>query len=223
MDVSIRSLFVGVPAPLGIFAGVTVMAYFLGCFNGAVVVSRFILRNDVRNHGSGNAGLTNFYRTFGGGMTLIVLAADVMKTVVAVELSVAIYSCFLPGVPVFIRYWTGLFCMLGHMFPCMFQFHGGKGVLSSGALVFLLDWRIAAMLWGVFLLVVLVTRYVSLGACCGVALFPLMSALVYRSVDVTVMAALIAALVIWQHRSNIRRLMRGEESKFHFQKKKVEP
>ena len=102
-----------------------VVAYFCGCFNGAVIVSKYILRDDVRNHGSGNAGLTNFYRTFGGPLTAVVILTDVLKAVIAVLLG----SWLLGFIdPLFGKYWAGLFCLLGHMFPCMFHFKGGKGI-----------------------------------------------------------------------------------------------
>ena len=101
---------------LGISA---VAAYFLGCFNGAVIVSKYILRDDVRNHGSGNAGLTNFYRTFGGPLTAVVILTDVLKAVVAVLLGLWLVGAPTGGVALS-KYWAGLFCMLGHMFPVMF-------------------------------------------------------------------------------------------------------
>ena len=104
---------------LGMLLGVAAACYLLGCFNGAVIVSKYILRDDVRNHGSGNAGLTNFYRTFGGPLTAVVILTDVLKAVIAVLLG----SWLLGFIdPLFGKYWAGLFCLLGHMFPCMFHF-----------------------------------------------------------------------------------------------------
>lgn len=197
------------------------ISYFLGCLNGAVVVSKHILQDDVRAHGSGNAGLTNFHRTFGGKLTLLVIAVDMLKMVIAVFLSVVVFSVVSPAVPVFIRFWAGLFCALGHMFPCMFQFHGGKGILSGGTLALLLDWRIALISWGVFILIVIFTKLVSLGSCCTGVVFPIVSTVVYRSPSVAVLAFLIGGLLLWQHRSNIIRLMEGKESKFTFKKKQV--
>ena len=129
-------------------AGVAVVAYCLGCFNGAVVVSRYILRNDVRSHGSGNAGLTNFYRAFGGPLTLAVILTDVLKAVVAVWLGM-LWMGQLPNGDILAKYWAGLFCLLGHMFPCMFRFKGGKGILSGGAIAIMIDWRVALVVWGV--------------------------------------------------------------------------
>ena len=104
---------------LGMLLLVTAACYLLGCFNGAVIVSKYILRDDVRNHGSGNAGLTNFHRTFGGPLTAVVILCDVLKAVIAVLLG----SWLLGFIdPLFGKYWAGLFCLLGHMFPCMFHF-----------------------------------------------------------------------------------------------------
>ena len=144
-----------------------VVAYFCGCFNGAVIVSKYILRDDVRTHGSGNAGLTNFFRTFGGPLTLVVILTDVLKAVAAVLLTTVVFRSFLmndPMVIVLAKYWGGVFCLLGHMFPCMFGFRGGKGILSGGTIALMMDWRIALVVWGGFLILFLLTRYVSLGS-----------------------------------------------------------
>ena len=96
------------------------IAYFCGCFNGAVIVSKYILRDDVRDHGSGNAGLTNFHRTFGGALTLVVILCDVLKAVVAILAGAALFRSMVADqamVMVLAKYWAGLFCLLGHMFP----------------------------------------------------------------------------------------------------------
>ena len=197
--------------------GVTaVISYFVGCLNGAVIVSKYIIQDDVRSHGSGNAGLTNFYRTFGGKLTLAVIAIDVVKMLLAVWFSIVIFSVMLYHVPVVVRYWAGLFCMLGHMFPCMFRFKGGKGILSGGTLVFLLDWRIAAAVWLVFLAAAAATRLISLGSCGTGITFPIVSGFVYRSVPITIMAVIMGGLILWQHRTNLKRLISGNESQFHF-------
>ena len=105
--------------------GVAVVAYCLGCFNGAVVVSRYILRDDVRKHGSGNAGLTNFHRVYGGPLTAAVILSDVVKAVLAVLFAVFIAEHISPELVTLSKYWAGAFCLLGHMYPCTFQFRGG--------------------------------------------------------------------------------------------------
>ena len=200
------------------------IAYFCGCFNGAVIVSKYILRDDVRTHGSGNAGLTNFYRTFGGPLTLVVILCDVLKAVAAVWAGGWLLVGHLPaGLPgpqeAYSDYWAGLFCLLGHMFPCMFQFKGGKGILSGGTIVIMIDWRVALVAWGGFLILVLLTRYVSLGSSSTGVTVPISTWLVYHDGILLLLSIIIGGLILWKHRGNIQRLLAGTESKFYFHKK----
>ena len=196
---------------LGMLLLVTAACYLLGCFNGAVIVSKYILRDDVRNHGSGNAGLTNFYRTFGGPLTAVVILTDVLKAVIAVLLG----SWLLGFIdPLFGKYWAGLFCLLGHMFPCMFHFKGGKGILSGGTIAIMIDWRIALVVWGGFLLLTILTRYVSLGSLWAGASFPFVTWYCYPDPVIVVLGFACGGLVVWQHRTNIKRLLNGTENKF---------
>lgn len=204
---------------------IAVIAYFLGCSNGAVIISKYILRNDVRNHGSGNAGLTNFFRTFGGPLTLAVILIDVLKAVAAVCVGVLISRYMWDGVwssdgDVYAKYWAALFCLLGHMFPCMFRFKGGKGILSGGTIALMLDWRITLVVWGGFLILAILTRYVSLGSVWAGASFPFATWFVYQNTVLTVLGIIIGGLVVYKHRGNIRRLLSGTESKFSLHKKK---
>jgi len=223
MSHGISVIFTGLPMVAAILLLIltAVLSYFLGCLNGAVVVSKYILQDDVREHGSGNAGLTNFYRTFGGKLTLLVLAVDMVKMLLAVFFSYVIFSVVLPEVPVFVKYWSGLFCALGHMFPVMFQFRGGKGILSGGALALTLDWRIALSAWLIFIVIVALTKLVSLGSCCTGAIFPITTLLIYRTPSVLIVSLIISGLILWQHRGNLMRLSKGKESKFSFQRKQV--
>ena len=218
----------GAPLPLLLTAS-AVFAYFCGCFNGAVIVSKYILRDDVRNHGSGNAGLTNFHRTFGGPLTAVVILCDVLKAVVALLVSKYLFSAglviftsstdtsafWLP----FAKYWAGLFCLLGHMFPCMFHFKGGKGILSGGTIALMIDWRIALVVWGGFLILTILTRYVSLGSLWAGASFPFISWYCYPDPVIVVLAFACGGLVVWQHRGNIQRLLHGNENKFSLHRK----
>ncbi len=213
-------------APWSLLAvlGVAVAAYFLGCSNGAVIISKYVLHDDVRNHGSGNAGLTNFFRTFGGPLTLAVIAIDVLKAVAAVSLGIWAAKALLPARLDFVvlaKYWSALFCLLGHMFPCMFGFKGGKGILSGGTIAIMLDWRLALLVWGGFLLLTILTRYVSLGSVYAAAAFPF-GTWFFVSHDPIIMALAVGlgALVVYMHRANIKRLLKGEENKLSFHKKK---
>lgn len=207
-----------------------VAAYFCGCFNGAIFISRLFFHDDVRTHGSGNAGLTNFYRTYGARYALLVIACDMLKAAAAVGIAAWLGARFdprmMPDVPLtaaeqaeyvlHFKYWAGLFCVLGHMFPCTAEFKGGKGILCSATLTLLLDWRIAAVCWGLFALLWLTTRYVSLGSVSVAVAFPITTQLVFGDPFATVIALLMAALVLWAHRENIKRLLNGTENKFRF-------
>ena len=201
---------------------VALTAYFCGCFNGAVIVSKYILRDDVRNHGSGNAGLTNFFRTFGGPLTFVVILTDVLKAVVAIWAAMLLFRTMIVGdafVVTLAKYWAGLWCLLGHMFPCMFGFKGGKGILSGGTIAIMLDWRVALVVWGGFIVLVILTRYVSLGSCWAGASFPFVTWFVYRDAVLLALSIVIGGLILWKHRGNIQRLLTGTESKFSLHKK----
>lgn len=192
------------------------VSYLLGCFNGSVMTSHFIIRDDVRQHGSGNAGLTNFYRTYGARYALCVIVCDMGKTVLA---------CLIGG---YLMHWVagdwtlglliaGIGCELGHMFPVFFGLRGGKGILSGGVLVLMLDWRVALIAWGLFAVLWLTTRYVSLGSVAATASMPVsVFFLLGHNWLYTVLSAAIAALVIWCHRGNIQRLLSGTEKKFQW-------
>ena len=192
------------------------VSYLLGYFNGSVMTSHFIIRDDVRQHGSGNAGLTNFYRTYGARYALCVIVCDMGKTVLA---------CLIGG---YLMHWVagdwtlglliaGIGCELGHMFPVFFGLRGGKGILSGGVLVLMLDWRVALIAWGLFAVLWLTTRYVSLGSVAATASMPVsVFLLMGHNWLYTVLSAAVAALVIWCHRGNIRRLLTGTEKKFQW-------
>lgn len=193
---------------------ILLLSYLLGCFNGSVMTSHFIICDDVRKHGSGNAGLTNFYRTYGAKYALAVIFCDMIKMVVA---------GLIGGYLFFHLYgdWTlglllaGIGCELGHMFPVFFGFKGGKGILSGGTLVIMLDWRVALIAWALFLLLWLGTKYVSLGSICGTATMPITTYLflghkwLYFALGLVV-----AGLIIYCHRENIVRLINHKENKF---------
>ena len=214
------SLFESQILPLVLSA---VIAYFLGCSNGAVIISKYILRDDVRTHGSGNAGLTNFHRTFGGGLTLVVILIDVIKAVAAIWIGVLLFRFLGSPLPAnisadmgstFFEYWSALFCLLGHMFPCMFGFKGGKGILSGGTIAIMVDWRVALVVWGGFLILAAITKWVSLGSIWAGASFPVASWFVFQNVVILILAAIIGGLVVWKHRGNLMRILKGTESKF---------
>ena len=194
-----------------------VVAYFCGNINGAILISKIFMHDDVRTHGSGNAGLTNYYRNYGSRYIVPMIAVDVLKMVVAV-----VVTCLFMGWTVEAKLWGGLFCVLGHMFPAVYKFKGGKGILSSGTLLWLLDWRVALVAWGVFLLLAVLTRYVSLGSVACSATVPFTLLIFYFGHWFAfVVGTVLAGLVIWAHRANIKRLLTHTESKFTIHKNKT--
>ena len=198
------------------FAALLVMllSYFFGCFNGSFMVSHFIIRDDVHKHGSGNAGLTNFYRTYGAKYALLVIACDMGKTVAACLLGSFFFRC-LGWDGTLGTLLAGLGCELGHIFPVFYGFRGGKGILSGGTLVLLLNWRVAAVAWALFLLLWLTTRYVSLASITATCSAPITVYFVYgHNWLYTGLCLAVAALVVWCHRENIQRLLHGTEKKF---------
>ena len=191
-------------------------AYILGGVNGAIITSKYIYRKDIRKFGSGNPGLTNFYRVFGKGGVLLVVAIDVFKTVAPVLFGGWLFGRYF-DMTLFGRAMAGFFVMLGHCFPVFYEFKGGKGVMAAGAIIFFLDWRIAIISWVTFIVVTALTRYVSLAAMLGGAAIPI-TLLVFRlgGFYEFVAVLLCALLLIARHQANIERLVRGTESKFSF-------
>ena len=203
----------------------TVVPYVLGCSNGAILVSKYLLKDDIRNHGSGNAGLTNFTRVFGGKYAPLVILPDALKGVVGILSGVLAAKLMEMGGWDFMtvirgKYIAALFCELGHMFPFNFGFKGGKGILTGGIIAIMISWKVAVVVWGSFLILTAISRYVSLGSLSTGILFPLMCWVLYRDPVAMVFALVVGFLVIFAHRSNIQRLLAGNENKLTFHKKK---
>ena len=186
-------------------------AYILGCFNGALMVSLWFLRDDIRKHGSGNAGLTNTFRVFGPRWAAFVLLWDAAKGVAAVLLAgwlIGSHGALIAGVLV----------IIGHIFPMFFRFKGGKGIMTACGVLFSFHPIVAAIALGCFILAVLTTRYVSLGSIIAVVtLAPLMWLF---SMDIWYIATsgVIAAVIIFMHRANVGRLLSGTERRFSFKR-----
>lgn len=203
------------------------LPYLLGGINTAIIVTKIHTGKDIRTMGSGNAGLTNTLRTQGKGAAGIVLLGDVAKAVVSVLL-VRLAFYLLAGVNTgdpssnitWVEYMAGLMCIVGHIFPIYYGFKGGKGVLSAVSAIFVLDWRTGLILMAVFITIVAITRYVSLGSCISSALFCVCTLIFGRFADNDpawlinfFIAAFMGALVIFMHRGNIHRLLTHTEKK----------
>ena len=196
------------------FVIIAVCAYLLGSLSFAIIVSKVTLGKDIRDYGSGNAGLTNAYRTMGAGKTLFVLLGDIAKGAAAVSIGMILAG------PVG-KLVAGIFVILGHMFPVYFGFRGGKGVLVGAVMLALFDWRIFLIAFVLFFAAVAITRWISLGSILGAISFPITITIFCRDPVLTAMAFGMAAAVVFMHRSNIMRMLRGQENRFSFTSKKT--
>lgn len=197
---------------------ISVEGYLIGSLNGALLISGFLLKDDVRKHGSGNAGLTNSLRTYGVKVAILVAVIDVTKMIMAVIISGWVLGksgYHEEGIMI-----SGTFALIGHMFPLYFKFKGGKGILSGAALAFMLDWRVFAFSVGIFIIIVVVTRIVSLGSLAAAVMFPVSTLFFFwGSPVILLMTAFCSCLIIYMHRENIKRIRAGTESKLSFSKK----
>jgi acyl phosphate:glycerol-3-phosphate acyltransferase len=189
-----------------------IIGYLLGSANSSLIVGKFY-GVDIREHGSGNAGTTNTLRTLGKKAALFVLAGDLLKGVLAYLAGYYITGSALGGMI------GGTAAIFGHVWPVFFSFKGGKGVLTTLAVLLMMDWSTALALLGIFIIIVALTRYVSLGSIVGAALFPILSIILGKNIENILISALIAILIIIMHRSNILRLLKGTESKLGAKKK----
>ena len=185
------------------------IGYLLGSINPAIIYSRLKGR-DIRTLGSKNAGATNTLRNFGKGAALIVTLSDILKCVAAI-LAASLLARLFAEDELVSKIFAATGCILGHNFPVYFGFRGGKGVLVSVTALFMID---AAAL-GIFIVVFMIWRYVSLGSITG-AIAAMAASLITKDVYVTAFTAFAALLTIIRHRSNILRLIEGTESKTTF-------
>ena len=196
-----------------------VVGFLFGGWNGAILISRLKMHEDVRKKGSGNAGLTNFLRSYGGWATLLVVVIDFGKTIAACLIA----RLILPEEPLFAKMVAGVAVQIGHIFPAYFGFQGGKGVLCSGAVGLMLDWRIFLIAIAVFFIVFFLTRYVSLASMLGMIVFSVLAVIFYTEQPIIWgLVILMTVIVIFMHRSNISRLIHGKERKTYFHKYKNE-
>lgn len=195
------------------------VSYLLGNLNGAVLISRLLEHDDVRRHGSGNAGFTNFFRNYGGAASLVVMLIDAAKAVAACALGR--YLMEADGFGLEGTVLAALAVEIGHDFPALLGFHGGKGIVCGFAGFVMLDWRVALAGLAVFAAIYLITRYVSLSSVIAAAALGIGFILVHsRRPLACVGCAAMCALAIFMHRQNILRLVKGTESKTDFFRKK---
>ena len=194
----------------------TLIPYLLGSINFAVIISSKAYKDDVRTHGSGNAGMTNMLRTYGKKAAALTLGGDSLKAVVA-----ALVGYFMMGL--LGAYIAGFFCILGHMFPIFFKFRGGKGVVTAATSVLMCNPLVFLILLVIFVAIVYVSRFISLGSVMCVLLYPMIlsgvdTVLIGGSGIYMIFAVLTTVLVVLKHKDNIKRLLEGKENKLEFKK-----
>ena len=216
-----------------VYAAITagiILSYLIGSVNTAITVCKIVKRKDIRDYGSKSAGLTNVYRTFGAPTAAVTLILDLAKGVVAVFLTKFLAKAF--GADELdidlntILYLASFAVTLGHIFPVFYKFKGGKGALVAATSLLAMDPLVFCIEIPVFIIVILFTKYVSVGSITAAALYPLLTGALqyirggYENVWLhTILAAAIALTVIFRHSANIKRLMSGTENKFSFKKK----
>lgn len=195
-----------------------IMAYLLGNLNGSVLISRLTRDEDVRTHGSGNAGLTNFFRSYGGKATLLVGLCDAGKTIIAVlagGLILRTWGSDKLGMAI-----AAVAVSIGHDFPALLGFRGGKGIMCGFFALVVLDWRIASVVFVLFAAAYAFTKYVSLGSIIGAITYITGFIVVYhKDLPVMLCGVFIGGLALYMHRSNMVRLIKGTESKIYLTKK----
>ena len=196
-----------------------VCGYVVAGMNPAIAMSKAIYHKDIREYGSGNPGFTNFKRTFGNKWAWWVLVLDLSKAAVVVGLFAWLLSR--QGVDFqFGAAYTGIFCMIGHAFPFQFKFKGGKGFLVCLSTMYVMDWRVGLIATAVMVVLLLITKYMSLATTVAMLLCPILLIPFGASVPVILMAAACVIFMAIRHKENYKRLFKGEESKFTLKSKK---
>ena len=205
-------------------------AYLLGSVNFALVVSKVFFHDDVRKHGSGNAGATNITRTYGKKAGILTFLLDGLKGVVAILIACALFGSGSNLFPHLLTaaYLSAFMCIVGHVFPIFAHFHGGKGFATTAMCIIVLNPFIAVILFFVLLVMVLGTKYISLGSVVTALFYPIFLSMFDQLQPIpygvnVLFAFLIAALVTWAHRSNLKRIYQGTERRMGDSKKKTEP
>ncbi len=205
-----------------------VFSYLLGSMNSAITVCKIMQRKDIRDYGSGNAGLTNVLRVFGKPTAAVTLIVDLIKGVAAVtvcRLLAEHFGVVLLDNEMTVRYLAGLFVMLGHVFPVFYGFHGGKGVLLTATTALAIDPVTFGIAFSFFIIPLVIFKYVSLSSIIAAASYPIVTLVTQymRNYDKPLINAAFAlamgAIIVIKHHDNIKRLLSGSESKLSFKKK----
>lgn len=199
---------------------VAIVAYVIGSINFAVIFSRKFAKFDVREKGSKNAGTTNVLRTVGKKAAALTLVCDILKGVAAILVAILSQLMWEGFDITILKYIAGFMVIFGHTFPIFFEFRGGKGVATAIGVLLMLNWKIGLICLTFGILVIAISKMVSLGSISAAILFPILTIFIQEDVSLAgiICSILIALLVVFNHRSNIKRIKAGKENKLSFKK-----
>lgn len=203
-----------------------IIAYLIGSINFSVILSKKMAGFDVREKGSGNAGSTNMLRSVGKGAAALTLLCDVLKGVVAILIAIGIGNLVQSADKGLLVQIAGIAVVIGHTFPIFFGFKGGKGVATSLGILLMTNWQIGLICLVFALVLMALTQMVSLGSCAAAVLFPVLTLFIKDHYIVAeggsyfIYSVILAVIVLYNHRSNIKRMLNGTENKLSFKKQK---
>ncbi|MDR0903822.1 MAG: glycerol-3-phosphate 1-O-acyltransferase PlsY [Ruminococcus sp.] len=209
------------------------VSYLLGSLNSAIITVRVLKHEDIREKGSGSAGLTNTYRCYGALPAALTLIGDLAKGVIAVLISIYVIGAIVPVSPFLfdslsVGYLSGIFAIIGHIFPVYYHFKGGRGVLVAASILLVIDPLTFAIIIPFFILMIAVTRYVSVASITSAVVYPILTFCLHYFVEFYsleqciahfVLTTMTSALLIYMHKDNIKRLLSHTENKFTIHRK----
>ena len=209
---------------MAVYVVMAIIAYLIGSVNFSVIFSKKFAGFDVREKGSGNAGTTNMLRSVGKGPAALTLLCDILKGVVSILLAIAAGSIFKNTDKALLVQIAAIAVVIGHTFPIFFKFKGGKGVATSLGVLLMTNWQIGLICLVFGLLLIILTRMVSLGSCAAAVLYPVLTLFINQHYIVTgnssyfIYSIILAVIVLFNHRENIKRIMKGTENRISFSK-----
>lgn len=201
---------------------IAIIAYAIGSINFSVIFSRKFAGFDVREKGSGNAGTTNMLRAIGKKAAAITLICDILKGIVSILIALAIGHFVKDIDKSILVQLAGFFAVLGHTFPIFFEFRGGKGVATALGVILLVNWQIGLICLAFAIVLMILTKMVSLGSIMAAVLFPILTIFIHNNYIVEgnyiVFGILFGVLVVFNHRANLKRILEGNENKLSLKK-----
>ncbi len=204
------------------YIAIAIIAYAIGSINFSVIFSRKFVGFDVREKGSGNAGTTNMLRVVGKKAAIITLICDILKGVVSILIALVIGYFVKEADKSILVQLAGFFAVFGHTFPIFFEFRGGKGVATALGVILLTNWQIGLICLVFALCLMLLTKMVSLGSIMAAILFPILTIFIHEnylaSGNYIIFGIALGLLVVFNHRTNLKRILEGNENKLSFKK-----